>query len=91
MRLRVKPGARRRAIEGEHGGALRVAVAAAPEKGRANQEVEGLLADVLGVARAAVRVVGGHASRDKSVVIEGLGAEEIRGRLAHHLGDDPSL
>jgi hypothetical protein len=90
MRLRVKPGSKRRGIEGEHGGALRVAVAAPPEKGRANQDVEELLADALGVARGAVRVVAGHASRDKSVAIDGLGAEEIRGRLARHFGD-PAL
>src|SRR5215813_2439665 len=69
LRLRVKPGAKRRAIEGEHGGALRVAVPAPPEKGRANQEVEELLAEALDVARAAVRVFAGHASRDKSVAI----------------------
>src|SRR5262245_23986427 len=91
LRLRVKPGARRPRIEGEHGGALRVAVAAPPERGRANLEVEDLLADALHVARAAVRVVAGRTSRDKSVVIEGLGAEEVRGRLARHLGGDPAL
>lgn len=90
MRLRVKPGARRRSLEGEHAGALRVAVTAPPEKGRANEEVEALLAETLDVARASVRVVSGHASRDKTVAIEGLGAEEIRRRLALH-GADPAL
>ena len=32
LRLRVKPGARKTAIVGVHGGALKVAVAAAPKK-----------------------------------------------------------
>src|SRR5262245_11261614 len=90
IRLRVKPGARRRALEGEHGGALRVAVTAPPEKGRVNEEVEALLAEALDVARARVRVVAGHASRNKSVAIDGLPAEEIRRRLARHQGD-PAL
>lgn len=82
MRLRVRPGARRAALEGEHGGALRVSVSAPPERGRANEEAAALLAEALGVARTAVRVVAGHTSRDKSVAIEGLGVEEIRRRLA---------
>ena len=72
-----KPGAgAERALEGEHAGALRVAVTAAPEKGRANEEVGEFLAEVLDVARAAVSVVSGHAGRDKSVAIEGLDAED---------------
>lgn len=91
LRLRVKPGAKRRAIEGEHGGALRVAVTAPPEKGRANQEVEELLAEALDVARGAVRVIAGHTSRDKSVAVDGLGAEEVLRRLARRLGDDSAL
>lgn len=86
VRLRVKPGAKRRGIEGEHGGALRVLVTAPPEKGRANEEVEDLLAEALGLPRAAVRVVGGHTSRDKSVAIDGIDAEEVRRRLAPQFG-----
>jgi len=87
IRLRVRPGAKRREIGGEHAGALRVAVTAPPEKGRANDEVEALLAQALGLARAQVCVVAGRAGRDKAVTIEGLDAEEIRRRLASHLGD----
>ena len=90
VRLRVKPGARHRRIEGAHARALRVAVTAPPEKGRANEEVETVLAEALGIARAAVRVVAGHSSRDKSVAIDGLTIEEIRRRLALHLAD-PAL
>ena len=89
LRLRVKPGAKRTALEGEHAGALRVAVAAPPEKGRANEEVEALLARTLSVARGAVRIASGHASRDKTVVVEGLSAEEIRRRIALHGADRP--
>lgn len=90
MRLRVKPGARRRRIEGEHGGALRVAVSAPPEKGRANEEVEEVLADALGVARASVRVIAGLTGRDKSVAIDGLEPDAVRRRLAPLFGDRSS-
>jgi len=33
-----------------------------------------------------VRVVAGHTSRDKSVAIDGLDAEEVRRRLAPQFG-----
>ena len=89
LRLRVRPGSTRSALDGEHAGALRVAVAAPPEKGRANDEVEAVLARALNVARGAVRIASGHASRDKTVVVEGLSAEEIRRRIALHGPDRP--
>jgi len=82
MRVRTKPAARRTAIEGEHGGALRVAVTAAPERGRANEAVERVLASALGLPSSAVQVVAGHTSRDKIVEIATLAPEEVRRRLS---------
>ena len=49
LELRVKPGARRSAIVGVHGGALTVAVPAAPEKGKANRAVLDLLGELVRV------------------------------------------
>jgi hypothetical protein len=82
LKLRVKPGARRTVIEGEHGGALRITVGAAPERGRANDEVVRLLAAALEVPRSAVEVVAGHSSRDKIVEIDSLAPAEVRRRLS---------
>ena len=82
LKLRVVPGARRDAILGGFGDALRVAVRAVAEKGRANAAVEGLLADALGVARDRVCLVGGLGSRDKVLAVRGLAASEVRARLA---------
>ena len=65
MRLRVKPGARKNAIVGVHGGALKLAVAAAPEKGRANRAVVLLLADAFGLPSPAVTITAGDTSQDK--------------------------
>jgi uncharacterized protein len=70
MRLRVKPGARRTRLIGAYGGALKLEVAAAPEKGRANRAVEVLLAERLEIAVAAVRIVAGEISQDKVVEIK---------------------
>ena len=65
LRLRVKPGARKTAIVGAHGGALKVAVATAPERGRANRAVVALLAEALGLPVSAVTIVSGETSQDK--------------------------
>ena len=44
----AQPGARRNAVLGERAGALRVAVTAPPDKGKANAAILALLAEVLG-------------------------------------------
>lgn len=79
--VRVHPRARRDRIVGEHGGALKVEVTAPPEAGAANAAVEELLAATLGVAKRAVTVVAGLASRSKSVAVAGLDAAEVAARL----------
>ena len=81
LRLRVAPGARRPAVVGRHGDAWRVRVAAAPERGRANEALLDLLATGLGLPRRDVTLVGGGASRDKVVQLDGIGAEEAERRL----------
>jgi uncharacterized protein len=82
LTLRVAPGAHRSEIVGPHGAGWKVRVAAAPEEGRANAALCGLLADALRLPRRAVSVVSGHGSRDKLVEIEGIGPDETQQRLA---------
>ena len=50
--VKVQPGARRNAIVGAHAGALKVAVNAAPEQGKANAAVIELLAEQLQLPRS---------------------------------------
>jgi uncharacterized protein (TIGR00251 family) len=85
MKVRVRPGAKVSKIEGERGGALKVSVAAAPEKGRANAELVRHLAASLGLGRTQVQVVSGQATRDKIVAIADLAPDEIRRRLNENL------
>jgi uncharacterized protein YggU (UPF0235/DUF167 family) len=59
---------------------LRARVAAPPVEGAANQALLRLLADELGVARRAVRLVAGAAGRQKLVVVEGLTPEDVLAR-----------
>ncbi len=81
LRLRVVPGARASRLVGRHGGAWKVQVRAAPERGAANEAVVRLLAETLGVGRADVLLVSGHGSRDKIVELTGIDAEEADRRL----------
>jgi uncharacterized protein (TIGR00251 family) len=69
VKLRVRPKASRDAIVGEHAGALKVAVTAPPEKGKANGAVVALLASALGIPKGNIEIVAGTRSRDKTVAI----------------------
>ena len=81
LRLRVIPGSTRPGIVGRHGEAWKVRVAAAPERGRANEAVLDLLAEALAVPRRDVRLIAGHGTRDKIVELDGIAEDETRRRL----------
>jgi uncharacterized protein YggU (UPF0235/DUF167 family) len=78
----VSPGARRSEVVGRLGDAWKLRVRSAPERGRANDEVSELLARTLRLLARDVRVVSGHASRDKLVEVDGLTVEEAERRLS---------
>lgn len=63
----VVPGASRARVVGIHGDRLKVAVAAPPERGRANRAVVELLATWSGLAANQVELVGGATSRVKTL------------------------
>lgn len=75
--LHVQPGAAHSGIVGLHGDALKVKVAAAPERGRANAAVARLLAGELGVRPSDVEVVSGHSSRRKRVRVRGADRDRV--------------
>lgn len=80
--VRVIPRAKHNTIAGLHGGALKVRLTAPPVEGKANAALERFLAQVFGLRRGQVRVVAGHTSRQKTVVVAGVTPEEIQARLA---------
>ena len=88
LRLRVAPGAARPAVVGRHGDAWKVRVAAAPERGRANDAVLALLAETLELPRASVSLVSGASSRDKIVELAGIDPAETDRRLAGAGGEE---
>jgi uncharacterized protein (TIGR00251 family) len=81
LRLRVSPGADRDAVVGRHGDGWKVRVAAAAERGRANDAVVRLLADALAVPRTSISLVSGHGGRDKIVELLGIDPSQVERRL----------
>jgi uncharacterized protein (TIGR00251 family) len=79
--VHAQPGARRNAILGERSGALRVAVTAAPERGKANAAVAAVLAESLGCKPSQVALLSGETSRQKRFLIAGLTPETVRSRI----------
>jgi uncharacterized protein YggU (UPF0235/DUF167 family) len=81
LAVRAQPGARKNGVLGERAGALRVAVSAAPEKGKANAAVRDVLADALGCKPSQVGLLTGETARDKTFLVTGLDPAELRARL----------
>jgi len=78
LALRVTPKARRNRIEGvvddgDGGSALKLAVTAAPEGGKANAAVIALLAKEWRLAKSAFAVTRGATGRKKTLTIAGDG------------------
>lgn len=80
--VKVVPRSGRNAVTGWVGDAVKVCVTAAPERGKANAAVVEVLAEALGVPKAAVQIMAGATSARKIVQVEGLDAAEARRRLA---------
>lgn len=66
---------------GRLGDAIKVRVAAAPEDGAANRELTEFVAGALGLAKSAVTLVAGLASRDKVLIVEGVARQEAENCL----------
>jgi uncharacterized protein len=75
--VRVQPRASRTGIAGTHGDALRIALAAPPIDGRANDELLRYFADLFHVSRTAVNILAGENGRNKVIRIAGRSAAEI--------------
>ena len=73
-------GSSRERVIGLHGDALRIAVVAPPENGRANDALARILA-ALGTRPSEVAIVSGHASRRKGVRAHVPSPDAARERL----------
>ena len=71
LSVHAQPGAKRTGIQGLHGGALKIRVAAAPVEGAANDELRRFLAQSFDVALRDVELISGLSSRAKRFEIRG--------------------
>jgi uncharacterized protein (TIGR00251 family) len=79
--IRVHPRAKKTAINGELGNALKLAITAPPVEGKANEACIEFFAKLLKVPRSSVTIAAGHSSRNKLVRVTGISAVETRRAL----------
>lgn len=69
LKIKVKPKSRTTRVEKAADGSLKVWVKAAPEKGRANEEVIESLSEYLDIPKSRISVASGHTSSQKTIDI----------------------
>jgi uncharacterized protein len=79
--VKVHPRAKKNAITGELGDALKVSLTAPPIEGRANQACVEFFANLLKVPRSSVTIASGQTSRNKVIQVAGLTARQVQDRL----------
>ncbi|MCZ2815679.1 DUF167 domain-containing protein [Modestobacter sp. VKM Ac-2984] len=80
--IRVRPGASRTGVGGEHDGALVVRVSARAVDGKATAAALAAVAAAFGVRRSAVTLVSGATARSKVVDVDGGTDDALRELLA---------
>jgi uncharacterized protein len=83
--VKVHPRARKNAITGVVGDALKLALTAPPVDGKANQAVIEFFADLFAIPRSSVTIASGETSRNKIVRISGLSRTVVEQRLSEAL------
>ena len=79
--VKVHPRAKKNAITGELGDALKVALTAPPVEGKANEACIEFFVKLLKVPPSSVTIAAGQTSRNKVIRVLGLSAVELQKRL----------
>jgi uncharacterized protein (TIGR00251 family) len=79
--VKVHPRAKKNAITGEFGDALKVSLTTPPVDGRANEACIEFFAKLLKVPRSSVTIASGQTSRNKVIRVAGISAAELRNRI----------
>ena len=82
LTLHIQPGARKTEVAGRYGDALKIRLAAPPVDGKANAALIEFVAARLGLAKSAITLKSGHASRRKILEINPAGVV-----IRHLLGE----
>jgi len=86
FQVKVHPRARKNAITGTVGDALKLALTAPPIEGRANDACIDFIAKFLNVPRSSVTIAAGESSRQKLIRVAGVRAAEVEEKLRAILG-----
>jgi uncharacterized protein (TIGR00251 family) len=86
LAIRVQPGSRKEGILGVHGGRLKVAVHAPPEKGKANDAVVEILAEALGLRKNQIVLQQGATNQNKVVLLARISLTQAVGLLTPWTG-----
>ena len=81
LQVKVVPGASRNRVVGMLGDALKVQVAAAPEKGKANEAARAVLASFFGVKIGQVELISGQSQPRKTFLLNGVNDAAVRDKL----------
>jgi hypothetical protein len=81
--VKVVPRSSKTAVAGLLGGILKIKLAAAPEKGKANESLVEFLAETLSVKRNAITITSGLTSPVKTIQITGTSTEYLLDKLNH--------
>jgi len=84
--VKVHPRARKNAITGVMGDALKLALTAPPIEGRANGACIDFIAKFLNVPRSSVTIAAGETSRNKLIRVSGLSAAQVEVKLRGAIG-----
>jgi uncharacterized protein (TIGR00251 family) len=79
--VKVHPRARKDAITGIVGDALKLALTAPPVDGKANQAVIEFFADLFAISRSSITIASGETSRNKVIRVSGISEEQVRQKL----------
>ena len=82
FQVKIQPRAKKSAIAGEVGEALKLTLTAPPIEGRANQACITFLAELLNVPRSSVTIAAGQSSRNKVIRVAGMSAAQVEERLS---------
>ncbi len=81
IQVRVHPRAKKNAITGELGDALKVSLTTPPVDGRANEACIEFFAKLLKVPRSSITIASGQTSRNKVIRVAGISAAALRNRI----------
>lgn len=73
----VAPRAKRSKFVGFHGGYPKIALAAPPIEGRANEELVSFLKELLGLPGRDIELIRGDTSKRKAVLLRGISTEKV--------------